>query len=260
MGAAHDPSAIVTLEDLGIHFRVARRSRYGRTPRMIGARRKPFWGIRHVSFQVGHGEVVGLLGPNGAGKTTLLRAIAGIYRPDEGRVAAAGKVAPMLSVMGGLMQRLSGWQNIALLSALQDLPRDEDLFRRIAGFSGLEDFLDAEVRTYSSGMKARLAFSVAAFADADVLAVDEVLAVGDTEFRQRSEGVIRGFVDSDKTVLIASHDVEKLAEMCDRIVRLDHGSVVQVGEPAEVAAAYVEELRARGIDPSSLRTRRPRRR
>jgi ABC-type polysaccharide/polyol phosphate transport system ATPase subunit len=261
MAAGHDPSAMVRIEDIGVHFRLARRSRHGRTPRMLGARRTDFWGIRHITFEVGHGEVVGLLGSNGAGKTTLLRTISGIYLPDEGRLSVAGRVAPMLSVLGGLMQRLSGWQNIALLMALLDLPRDRrpELTRQIAEFSGLEEFLDAEVRTFSSGMKARLSFSVAAFAEADVLAVDEVLAVGDSEFRQRSEGVIRGFVDSDKTVLIASHDVEKLTEICDRIVRLDHGSVVDDGEPSQVAARYLEDLRRRGVDPSTFRVRRERR-
>ena len=224
---------------------------------MIGARRKPFWGIRNISFEVRHGEVVGLLGPNGAGKTTLLRTIAGIYSPDEGRLFVGGAVAPMLSVLGGLMPRLSGWQNIQLLMALLDLPRDrrDELSREIGEFSGLGEFLDAQVRTYSSGMKARLTFSVAAFAEPDILAVDEVLAVGDSEFRQKSEGVIRSFVGSDKTVLIASHEVEKLVEICDRVVRLEHGRVVEVGEPRAVADRYVADLRTAGIEPTSIRRR-----
>jgi ABC-type polysaccharide/polyol phosphate transport system ATPase subunit len=249
----NDGAPVVALDGVGIHFRVARRSRHGRTPRMIGARRQPFWGIRNISFEVGHGEVVGLLGPNSAGKTTLLRTIAGIYAPDEGRLFVGGAVAPMLSVIGGLMPRLSGWQNIQLLMALLDLPRDrrDELSPEIGEFSGLGEFLDAQVRTYSSGMKARLMFSVAAFAESDILAVDEVLAVGDAEFREKSEGIIRSFVESNKTVLIASHEVEKLVELCDHMVRLEHGRVVEVGQPRAVADHYVGDLRSAGIEPSS---------
>jgi teichoic acid transport system ATP-binding protein len=244
-------AAVVSLQDVGIRFTVPRHSRIGRTPRLLGVGRTVFWGLRNATFEVGEGEVVGLIGPNGAGKTTLLRTVAGIYVPDEGKVRVGGRIGAILSVTGGMMPQLSGWENISLLGVLMGVSRRKlkAVMPQIAEFSDLGDFLDAEVRTYSSGMKARLGFAVAAFVDPDVLVIDEVLAVGDQEFRDRSGAVIEDFRKSGRPILIASHDVDRMAKFATRIVRLERGEVAEIGDPKTVATNYQKlhgGLRARG--------------
>jgi ABC-type polysaccharide/polyol phosphate transport system ATPase subunit len=231
---------VISLQDVGIRFTAPRHSRAGRTPRLFAVRRSVLWGIRHVTLEVQEGEVLGLIGPNGAGKTTLLRTVGGIYSPDEGRTQVRGRVGALLSVTGGLMPQLSGWENIALLGILMGLSRQRlrAVTPKIAEFSGLGDFLDAEVRTYSAGMKARLGFSVAAFVDPDVLLIDEVLAVGDQEFRDRSTTVMNEFANSGRSILIASHDLDRMTAMCSRVVRMERGAVAEVGDPQSVTAHY----------------------
>jgi ABC-type polysaccharide/polyol phosphate transport system ATPase subunit len=189
---------------------------------------------------------LGFIGPNGAGKTTLLRAAAGLYMPDEGSISVHGRVAPLLSLSAGLVPQLSGWENIALITVLLGSPRSDipQLTPKIAEFSGLGEFLDAEVRTYSAGMMARLGFSVAAFADPDVLVVDEILAAGDHEFQERSGKVITSFIESGRTTLIASHQLQTLLVLCTRIAWLDHGRIVELGEPTEVVERYLRDVRA----------------
>ncbi|MBI4259888.1 MAG: ABC transporter ATP-binding protein [Actinobacteria bacterium] len=241
---------VVSLRDVGIRFRFSRRSRHGRH-RLFSRKRKPFWGLRHATLDVERGEALGLVGPNGAGKTTLLRTVSGIYEADEGEVEVRGRIGPLLSVTAGLMPRLSGWQNISLLATLLGLPssRMGELGERIAEFSGLGEFLDAEVRTYSAGMRARLGFSVATFVEPDVLVLDEVLAVGDEEFRRKSAGVIRDFLDSGRTVMVASHELDRLEEMCTRIIWMDHGSIREAGEPAAILERYREARAAAPPEP-----------
>jgi ABC-type polysaccharide/polyol phosphate transport system ATPase subunit len=231
---------VVSLQDVGIRFTAPRHSRAGRAPRLFAVRRSVLWGIRHVTLDVEEGEVLGLIGPNGAGKTTLLRTVAGIYAPDEGQARVRGRVGALLSVTGGLMPLLSGWENIALLGILMGLSRQrlKGVTPQIAEFSGLGDFLDAEVRTYSAGMKARLGFSVAAFVDPDVLLIDEVLAVGDQEFRDRSTSVMDDFRNSGRSILIAGHDLDRMTAVCSRVVRMERGAVAEIGDPRTVTARY----------------------
>jgi ABC-type polysaccharide/polyol phosphate transport system ATPase subunit len=250
-------AAVVSVQDVGIRFMLPRHSRIGRTPRLFGMGRTVFWGLRHATFEVGEGEVVGLIGPNGAGKTTLLRTVAGIYVPDEGKVRVRGRVGAILSVTGGMMPQLSGWENISLLGILMGVSRRKlkAVTPQIAEFSDLGDFLDAEVRTYSSGMKARLGFAVAAFVDPDVLVIDEVLAVGDQEFRDRSGAVIEDFRKSGRPILIASHELERMTKFATRIVWLERGEVVEIGDPKEVVGRYRKvhggATRTRGRDRSA---------
>ncbi|MGH2722690.1 MAG: ABC transporter ATP-binding protein [Actinomycetota bacterium] len=233
---------VVSVQDVGIRFMLPRHSRVGRTPRLFGVGRTVFWGLRHATFEVQEGDVVGIIGPNGAGKTTLLRAVAGVYVPDEGRVRVRGRVGAILSVTGGMMAQLSGWENISLLGVLMGVSRSKlrAVTPRIAEFSDLGDFLDAEVRTYSSGMKARLGFAVAAFVEPDVLVIDEVLAVGDQQFRDRSAAVIEDFRKSGRPILIASHDVDRMEKFTTRVVRLERGEVAEIGDPKAVTRHYRE--------------------
>lgn len=233
------PAPVVSMREAGVRFTVPRRTRMGRTPRLVGAERWTMWGLREATLDVAPGEVVGLIGRNGSGKTTLLRTIAGIYVPDEGTVAVRGRVAPILSLSAGLIPQLSGFENVTLSATLLDVPRRD--LRAFAGeiveFASLEEFTDAPVRVYSSGMRARLGFAIAAFSGADIFVLDEVLSVGDQEFRARSRSKIEELIRAGRTVLIAGHDPELLS-VCDRVVHLEAGRIIDQGDRDLVLAAY----------------------
>jgi ABC-type polysaccharide/polyol phosphate transport system ATPase subunit len=231
----------VSLRDVGVQFVVPRHSRHGHAPRLFATKKRRVWGLRHATLDVHSSDVLGLIGRNGAGKTTMLRTVAGVYTPDEGSIRIRGRIGPMLSITAGLMPQLSGWENISLIAVLNGLSRREavQVTPDIAQFSGLDEFLDAEVRTYSSGMAARLGFSVAAFTDPDVLVIDEVLMAGDEEFQQRSSSLIRHRIDEGRTALIASHHMQTLLDLCTRVAWLDHGEVIELGDPAEVVEHYL---------------------
>ncbi len=238
---------MIRAQDVGIRFHVPRRGRMGRVPRLIGARRWTLWGLRNVDLEVAHGEVVGLIGPNGSGKTTLLKTIAGIYEPDEGTCRVVGRVAPLLSAAAGLKLGLSGWENIDLAGVLLGLSRKQvkALAPSIAEFAGIQEFMDAPARVYSSGMRARLGFAIAIMSEPDILVLDEVMGVGDQEFREKSRAKIDKAIASGKTVVMASHDVEgSVREVANRLVHLEHGRVVEQGAPDVVAAHYVEQHHA----------------
>lgn len=258
------PDPAIRLEDVGIRFRVPRRGRRGRgIPRLVGRGRRAFWGIRHIGLEIPHGQVVGLIGPNGSGKSTLLRTVAGIYRPDEGVATVDGRVGPLLSAGAGLQPGLTGWENVELSGVLLGLTRKQTsaIMNDVAEFADILEFMDAPVRVYSAGMKARLGFSVAVHTDPDILALDEVLSVGDQEFRERSAAKIREFIRSDKTVIVASHEVETVAELCQRFVRLERGRVVDDGLPGEVAERYLADhggkVPSTGDAPRGRRRRAP---
>jgi homopolymeric O-antigen transport system ATP-binding protein len=237
----------VAMRDVGVRFRVPRRSHLGKTPRLFGSSRWTLWGLRHVSLEVAPGEVVGLIGPNGSGKTTLLRTVAGIYLPDEGEVTVGGRVGPVLSLTAGLENDLSGWDNVMLSGVLLGLSvaRTRAILPDVAEMAGLGEFMDAPVRVYSSGMKARLGFAVAMFADPDVLLLDEIFSVGDEEFRRRSTAKMQEMIAADRSVLMASHQLDSVSEICNRLVRLEEGRVVEVGDPQTVARDYVSSRRVK---------------
>jgi lipopolysaccharide transport system ATP-binding protein len=238
----------VLLEGVGVRFHVQRRTRAGRAPRLLGAGRWTHWGLEDVSLEVARGEVVGLVGPNGAGKSTLLRVVAGIYRPDRGTVRVRGRVTPFLTPQAGLSSTLSGWENIELGLILlgQSRPKARAAAPAVAEFSGLGEFLDAPIRTYSTGMQARLGFALVAFSEPDVMVVDEVLGAGDEEFRERSQEKIRELIRGGRAVLMASHALPALTDLSDRLVRLERGRVVDQGDPEAVAGRYVEDLHQAG--------------
>jgi ABC-type polysaccharide/polyol phosphate transport system ATPase subunit len=238
---------VISARNVGIRFRAPRHTRYGNKPRLFGARRLTVWGLRGIDLDVARGEMLGVIGPNGSGKTTLLRTLAGIYRPDEGAIIRRGRVAPLLSFGGDLNPGLSGWENIALSGVLLGLTRKRirAIGEEVAEFAGLGDSLDTEVRVYSAGMKARLGFAVAAFSEPDVLVLDEAMTVGDEDFRERSGEVVQRFLADGRTVIMASHDVSALADACDRLVRLDHGLLVQIGPSVEVAEEYLAAIHSR---------------
>ena len=199
-----------------------------------------FEALRGVSFQVGTGEALGLIGRNGAGKSTALRVIARILPPTGGRVVVSGRVAPILELGLGLHGELTGRENVMLQGALLGFSRAEMKRRmgRIVAFAELEEFIDAPLRTYSTGMAARLAFSVATDVDPDILLIDEVLSVGDERFQIKSEARMKEFRRAGKTIVFVSHSARQVNETCDRAVWIHEGRVVREGPAAEVTEAY----------------------
>ena len=199
-----------------------------------------FEALRGVSFQVGTGEALGLIGRNGAGKSTALRVIARIIPPTGGRVVVSGRVAPILELGLGLHGELTGRENVMLQGALLGFSRAEMKRRmgRIVAFAELEEFIDAPLRTYSTGMAARLAFSVATDVDPDVLLIDEVLSVGDERFQIKSEARMMEFRRAGKTIVFVSHSARQVNETCDRAVWIHEGKVVREGPASEVTEAY----------------------
>ena len=199
-----------------------------------------FDAVHNASFTVPHGQMLAVLGRNGAGKSTLLRVLAGIVPPDSGTVRVNGRVSPLLELGAGFAPELTGMRNIFLYGALLGLSRREirDQLDSIIAFSEIGDFIDSPVKHYSSGMYVRLAFAVAAHLDPDVLLIDEVLAVGDAAFQAKCLARIDEFRQQGKTIILVTHALQRVVEMCDRALLLHHGSLLEDGPPQEVLAAY----------------------
>ena len=200
-----------------------------------------FEALKDVSFTVKKGEVVGLIGHNGAGKSTLLKVISGILRPSEGSVTVRGNIVPMLELGSGFDMDLTGRENIFLNGAILGYSEEflKAKYQEIVDFSELStDFLNMPLRNYSSGMMARLAFSVATVVEPEVLIVDEVLAVGDADFQKKSMKRMMELMSGGTTVLFVSHSLGQIQKMCNRVVWLDHGRVVEVGRSEIVCANY----------------------
>jgi ABC-type polysaccharide/polyol phosphate transport system ATPase subunit len=199
-----------------------------------------FYALKNVTFDVRDGESVGVIGGNGAGKSTLLSLVTGLGKPDRGRLEVKGKIAALLELGSGFHPDLTGAENLRLNAALLGFTRKQTIamFDSIVEFSGVGDFINEPLRTYSSGMAVRLAFSVAVNLNPDILIVDEVLAVGDQAFQAKCYERIRELRRSGKTLLFVSHNAGTVLELCDRALWLDHGELVMQGESAGVIAAY----------------------
>jgi ABC-type polysaccharide/polyol phosphate transport system ATPase subunit len=197
--------------------------------------------VSHVSLRVGRGESVGIVGRNGAGKSTLLKVIARVLRPTEGSVSVRGRVAPLLELGAGFDHELTGRENVFLNGALLGRSRRDMLqrFDEIVAFAELHDFIDAPLRTYSTGMVARLGFAIATDVDADVLLVDEALSVGDFEFQHKCMERIRTMRRGGASLVLVSHDPETVRSLCERVMWIDGGRAVAVGPPGEVLDAFV---------------------
>lgn len=194
-----------------------------------------FWALSDISLEIASGSTVGLVGHNGSGKSTLLKAIGGIIQPTSGSVARRGRMAALLELGAGFHPDLTGRENVYLNAAILGLSRgDTDrCFDSIVDFSGIETFIDTQVKFYSSGMYVRLAFSVAIHVDPDLLLVDEVLAVGDEPFQRKCMDKIAEFQNEGRTIVLVSHSAEQVGSLCDRVVVLNSGHVVHDGDPAE---------------------------
>ncbi len=206
---------------------------------LTGRRERPFYALKRVSFTVERGESLAVIGSNGAGKSTLLGLVAGVSHPDEGQVTVNGQIAALLELGSGFHPDLTGRENVRLNAALLGLSRRRtaEAFEAIVDFSGIREFIDEPLRTYSTGMVMRLAFSVAINRDPEILLVDEVLAVGDAAFQTKCIDRIHHFRNAGKTLLFVSH-TPLIQQLCDRALWLDHGELILSGPVADVSAAY----------------------
>lgn len=203
-------------------------------------KRKEFWALTDVSFDVMKGEVVGIIGHNGAGKSTILKVISGILNPTKGCVEAHGNIVPMLELGSGFDYDLTGRENIFLNGAILGYSEEflKEKYDEILEFSELGEFIEMPIRNYSSGMMMRLAFSIATVVNPEILIVDEILAVGDEAFQRKSRQRMLELMGGGTTVLFVSHSLDQVREMCDRVLWLDHGQVKMIGETKEVCDAY----------------------
>ena len=199
-----------------------------------------FTPLNNISFDLHRGETVGVIGRNGAGKSTLLRLIAGILEPDVGHIVNHGARVSLLALGVGFVPHLSGRENAMLSGMLLGLRKSAIALKMdaIRKFSGLGDFFDQSLHTYSSGMRARLGFSVAIQVDPDVLLIDEVLGVGDEEFRTKSTAELKRMIKSDKTVVLVSHNLATLSELCDRLAWIEDGRIKQMGPTEQMLEQY----------------------
>jgi ABC-type polysaccharide/polyol phosphate transport system ATPase subunit len=203
---------------------------------------RDFWALQDINISIPRGEALGLIGHNGAGKSTLSKLVARVLKPNTGRIVVRGYVAPLLEFGAGFHAELTGRENVYLNGALLGFTRREmeNKFNRIVDFAELWDFIDAPMRTYSSGMWARLGFAVATDVKPDILIIDEVLSVGDESFQRKSAGRMQEFRDQGATILFVSHSMVAIEEMCHQAAWLDHGRLMEVGEPKKVIQAYRE--------------------
>lgn len=199
-----------------------------------------FWALKNVSFKINKGEVIGFIGSNGAGKSTLLKVVAGVMKPTKGSVEVYGNICPMIELGAGFDTQLTARENIYLNGAVMGYSKEliQSKFDEIVEFSELKDFLDVPVQNFSSGMVARLAFSIATIVDPEILIVDEILSVGDIAFQAKSEAKMMEMISGGTTVLFVSHSVDQIKKMCDRVVWIEHG-VVQKNGGKEVCDEYL---------------------
>lgn len=204
-----------------------------------------FWAIKGVTFAVKQGECLGIIGKNGAGKSTLLSLILGTIYPTKGNIRVSQKITPLLELGAGFHPDLTGWENIMINGVLLGLTRDEvtERMEEIAAFSEIGEFIDMPVRTYSSGMYLRLAFSVAINANPKLLLIDEILAVGDEAFQKKSKDTLIGLIKGGVTTILASHNLNAIKEICDRAIWIDNGLIEAEGEPERVVEKYQSHIK-----------------
>lgn len=207
-------------------------------------RYQEFWALKNISFSINKGDRLGILGLNGAGKSTLLKIIAGVLKPTEGSVSAKGKIVPLLELGAGFDPQYTGAENIYLYGAVLGYPKDymKEKYNEIVEFSDLGDFIHVPVKNYSSGMKARLGFSIATVMEPEILILDEVLSVGDAKFRKKSEKRIQAMFDQGITVLFVSHSIEQIKRICNKAILLEKGRLIADGPVEEVCKIYEEMI------------------
>ena len=195
-------------------------------------KKEDFWALKNVTIKVKRGEVIGFIGANGAGKSTLLKVVAGVMKPTKGSVDTYGNICPMIELGAGFDPQLTARENIYLNGAVMGYSKEliNEKFEEIVDFSELKNFLDVPIQNFSSGMIARLAFSIATIVEPEILIVDEILSVGDIAFQKKSEEKMLSMINGGTTVLFVSHSIEQIKKICDKIVWLEHGEVKEIGD------------------------------
>lgn len=241
--------SIIKVEGLSLRYRITRERPRTLQEYIIGLLKgkrldyEGFWALKDVSVDVKIGETLGIIGPNGAGKSTLLKVIARVLKPTRGSVTVNGKIAPLIELGAGFDMELTGKENIYLNASILGISRDEirAKFQRIVEFSELGDFIHSPLKSYSSGMIARLGFSIATEVDPDILIIDEILAVGDERFRKKCNERIMSFKERGTTILFVSHSMAEVRRLCDRVLWLDKGTVKMYGDPESITKRYQKE-------------------
>jgi ABC-type polysaccharide/polyol phosphate transport system ATPase subunit len=238
---------VIELQGVGIEFK----KRGAHKPRTLGGklhslfrgtkRIESFWALKDVSFSVQEGDILGVIGKNGAGKSTLLKLLTGVLYPDVGLVDVRGRVSSILTLGAGFLPDLTGRDNIYLNGMYLGLKKKEidELYVQIVSFAELDGFIHNQVRYYSSGMKARLGFSIAVHVEPDILVIDEVLGAGDKDFRKKAEKKMREFMEKAKSIVIASHNTNLIMEMCNKCLWLEEGTAGAFGPAADVVKQYL---------------------
>ncbi|MWC27305.1 ABC transporter ATP-binding protein [Paenibacillus sp. MMS18-CY102] len=240
-----DPNEIVRVENVSMRFNMASEKistfkEYWIKKLKNKISYTEFWALNDVSFSINRGELYGILGLNGAGKSTLLKVIAGVLKPTNGTVSVAGTMAPLIELGAGFDPELTARENIFLNGAVLGFSKKQvrGHFDEIVDFSELHEFLDVPIKNFSSGMYARLGFSIATVTNPDVLIVDEILAVGDFRFQQKCEEKIRNMISRGTSVILVSHSIDQIRNMCSRGLILEKGRVIREGEIADVCDFY----------------------
>lgn len=207
-------------------------------------KKEDFYALSDIDFDIKNGEVIGLIGSNGAGKSTLLKIVAGVMKPTKGSITVKGNVCPMIELGAGFDYDLTARENIYLNGAILGYTKEfiNSKFNDIVEFSELNDFLDVPIKNFSSGMIARLAFSIATIVEPEILIVDEILSVGDLAFQQKSEEKMKSMINGGTTVLYVSHSIDSIKALCDRVIWLEHGKVIEIGKPSIVCNKYQNEV------------------
>ena len=229
-------SPLITIEDISYYY----------SKRLGYFKKKRFRVLHKVSFEVYPGETLGIIGRNGVGKTTLLKLIAGIFEPDSGKIIKNGLRVSLLSLQAGFVPFLSGRENAYLSGMILGMTKKEIKYKinTIKSFSGLQDWFDEPIQSYSTGMRARLGFSIGLQLDTDILLIDEVMGVGDGEFRAKSTEEMQKKIKSNKTVVLVSHAIHMIRELCDRVVWIENGRINSLGKPSQVLPNYQDYLKS----------------
>lgn len=203
-------------------------------------KKETFVALKNINIEINSGEVVGILGLNGAGKSTLLKVISGIIKPTKGKVVLSGSMAPLIELGAGFDIELTGKENIFLNGSLLGFSRKEleEKMESIVEFSELGEFIDVPLKNYSSGMYARLGFSIATIYNPDILIIDEVLSVGDFRFQEKSFNKIKEMISSGTTVLFVSHDIDKIKMLCEKVIWLEKGEIIKIGGAEQICDTY----------------------
>jgi ABC-type polysaccharide/polyol phosphate transport system ATPase subunit len=240
---------VIKVENVGMEFNLSQEKTDNLKEYVIKFLKKElmyqsFWALQDVSFEVNKGDKLGVLGLNGAGKSTLLKLISGVMKPTHGNIELNGRISPLLELGAGFDPSYTGRENIFLNGAMLGYPKEfiESKFDEIVEFSEIGDFIDVPLKNYSSGMVARLGFSIATVVEPQILILDEVLSVGDAKFKEKSENRMKSLLNQDVTVLFVSHSIDQVRRLCNKAIWLEKGKLIMQGSVEEVSEKYEQSI------------------